>query len=84
MTNLLLLSLAPIGFWIVLTQRLLRDGVEPLCQMVELANLSSMIGNVLGAEVAKAEQRPLCSQWTAQVSRSASLTQQRDFFGHRN
>lgn len=30
------------------------DGVEPLCQVVELANLSSMIGNVLGAEVAKA------------------------------
>lgn len=30
------------------------DGVDPLCQVVELANLSSMIGNILGAEVAKA------------------------------
>lgn len=30
------------------------DGVEPLCQIVELANLSSMIGNMLGAEIAKA------------------------------
>jgi hypothetical protein len=30
------------------------DGVEPLCQVVELANLSSMIGNILGAELAKA------------------------------
>ena len=30
------------------------DGIEPLCQIVELANLSSMIGNVLGAEIAKA------------------------------
>jgi len=28
--------------------------LTPLCQMVELANLSSMIGNVIGAEVAKA------------------------------
>ncbi|WP_315763872.1 hypothetical protein [Sphingomonas sp. Y38-1Y] len=35
-------------------QTLTADGVEPLCQIVELANLSSMIGNVLGAEVAKA------------------------------
>jgi hypothetical protein len=33
---------------------LVSDDVEPLCQMVELANLSSMIGNVLGAELAKA------------------------------
>jgi hypothetical protein len=33
---------------------LVSDDVEPLCQIVELANLSSMIGNVLGAEVAKA------------------------------
>lgn len=33
---------------------LVADGVEPLCQVVELANLSSMIGNVLGAELAKA------------------------------
>ena len=33
---------------------LVSDGVDPLCQVVELANLSSMIGNVLGAEVAKA------------------------------
>lgn len=33
---------------------LVSDGVEPLCQVVELANLSSMIGNILGAEVAKA------------------------------
>lgn len=33
---------------------LISDGVEPLCQIVELANLSSMIGNVLGAELAKA------------------------------
>lgn len=32
---------------------LVADGVEPLCQIVELANLSSMIGNVFGAEVAK-------------------------------
>ena len=30
------------------------DGVDPLCQVVELANLSSMIGNILGAELAKA------------------------------
>jgi len=29
------------------------DGIEPLCQIVELANLSSMIGNILGAEMAK-------------------------------
>lgn len=35
-------------------ETLTADGVEPLCQVVELANLSSMIGNVLGAEVAKA------------------------------
>lgn len=33
---------------------LIADGVDPLCQVVELANLSSMIGNILGAEVAKA------------------------------
>ena len=33
---------------------LIDDGVDPLCQIVELANLSSMIGNMLGAEVAKA------------------------------
>lgn len=32
---------------------LVSDGVEPLCQVVELANLSSMIGNILGAELAK-------------------------------
>ena len=29
------------------------DGIEPLCQVVELANLSSMIGNILGAEMAQ-------------------------------
>ncbi len=33
---------------------LVADGVDPLCQIVELANLSSMIGNVFGAELAKA------------------------------
>lgn len=33
---------------------LISDGVDPLCQIVELANLSSMIGNILGAELAKA------------------------------
>lgn len=33
---------------------LIDDGVDPLCQVVELANLSSMIGNILGAEIAKA------------------------------
>jgi hypothetical protein len=32
------------------------DGVDPLCQIVELANLSSMIGNVFGAELAKASE----------------------------
>lgn len=32
---------------------LIEDGVEPLCQVVELANLSSMIGNIFGAELAK-------------------------------
>jgi hypothetical protein len=32
---------------------LVADGVDPLCQIVELANLSSMIGNVIGAELAK-------------------------------
>jgi hypothetical protein len=32
---------------------LVSDGVDPLCQVVELANLSSMIGNILGAELAK-------------------------------
>lgn len=32
---------------------LIADGVDPLCLIVELANLSSMIGNVLGAELAK-------------------------------
>jgi hypothetical protein len=35
-------------------QTLSADGVEPLCQIVELANLSSMIGNILGAEIGKA------------------------------
>jgi len=30
-----------------------QDGVEPLCQIVELANLSSMVGNVLAAEMVK-------------------------------
>jgi hypothetical protein len=34
-------------------ETLAADGVEPLCQVVELANLSSMIGNILGAEMAK-------------------------------
>jgi hypothetical protein len=29
------------------------DGVDPLCRIVELANLSSMIGNIIGAEIAK-------------------------------
>lgn len=29
------------------------DGVDPLCQIVELANLSSMIGDIFGAELAK-------------------------------
>jgi len=32
---------------------LVSDGVDPLCQVVELANFSSMIGNILGAELAK-------------------------------
>lgn len=32
---------------------LVSDGVDPLCQIVELANLSSMVGNVIGAELAK-------------------------------
>ena len=35
---------------------LIADGVDPLCQVVELANLSSMIGNILGAEIAKASK----------------------------
>ncbi len=30
------------------------DGADPLCQVVELANFSSMIGNILGAELTKA------------------------------
>ncbi len=34
-------------------ETLTSDGVEPLCQVVELANLSSMIGNIFGAELAK-------------------------------
>jgi hypothetical protein len=29
------------------------NGVDPLCRIVELANLSSMIGNIIGAEIAK-------------------------------
>jgi hypothetical protein len=29
------------------------DGVAPLCQIIELANLSSMMGNIMGAELAK-------------------------------
>lgn len=32
---------------------LVNDGVEPLCRIVELANLSSMMGNIIGAELAK-------------------------------
>lgn len=32
---------------------LMSDGVDPLCQIVELANLSSMIGNIIGAELAR-------------------------------
>jgi hypothetical protein len=34
-------------------ETLVADGVDPLCLIVELANLSSMIGNVIGAELAK-------------------------------
>ena len=34
-------------------ETLVADGVEPLCQIVELANLSSMIGNIVGAELAR-------------------------------
>ncbi len=34
-------------------ETLIGDGVDPLCRIVELANLSSMIGNVIGAEIAK-------------------------------
>jgi hypothetical protein len=34
-------------------ETLASDGVDPLCQVVELANLSSMIGNIIGAEIAK-------------------------------
>ena len=32
------------------------DGVDPLCRIVELANLSSMIGNIFGAEIAKSSK----------------------------
>ncbi len=41
-------------------ETLAADGVEPLCQVVELANLSSMIGNILGAEMAKCSNGMYC------------------------
>lgn len=39
---------------------LIGEDVAPLCQMVELANLSSMIGNIIGAELAKHSQGNYC------------------------
>ncbi len=39
---------------------LIGEDVAPLCQMVELANLSSMIGNIIGAELAKHSHGAYC------------------------
>lgn len=35
-------------------QQLVAHGAEPICRLVELANLSSMVGNLLGSGLAKA------------------------------